>query len=90
MSAPRSLDPVGRPRGDAGGARLDGLIAPFALRVALTSFVALLVALAVGGVILTATRLVNAIPTVVEHAPGMMSALDLPLITGKGLHRPKI
>jgi 4-hydroxy-tetrahydrodipicolinate reductase len=44
---------------------------------------------AVGGVILTATRLVNAIPSVVEHAPGMMSALDLPLVTGKGLYRPK-
>jgi 4-hydroxy-tetrahydrodipicolinate reductase len=43
---------------------------------------------AVGGVIQTATRLVNAIPAVVEHAPGMMSALDLPLITGKGLYRP--
>ena len=43
---------------------------------------------AVGGVILTATRLVNAIPSVVEHAPGMMSALDLPLVTGKGLYRP--
>jgi 4-hydroxy-tetrahydrodipicolinate reductase len=43
---------------------------------------------AVGGVILTATRIVNAIPTVVEHAPGMISALDLPLITGRGLYRP--
>ncbi len=43
---------------------------------------------AVAGVILTATRMVNAIPTVVEHAPGAMSALDLPLITGKGLYRP--
>jgi 4-hydroxy-tetrahydrodipicolinate reductase len=43
---------------------------------------------AVGGVIQTATRLVNAIPTVVDHAPGMMSSLDLPLITGKGLYRP--
>jgi len=43
---------------------------------------------AVGGVILTATRIVNAIPSVVEHAPGMMSALDLPLITGKGLYQP--
>jgi len=43
---------------------------------------------AVAGVIQTATRLVNAIPTVVEHESGMMSALDLPLITGKGLYRP--
>jgi 4-hydroxy-tetrahydrodipicolinate reductase len=45
---------------------------------------------AVGGVIQTATRLVNAIPSVVTHAPGMMSALDLPMITGKGLYRPKV
>jgi hypothetical protein len=44
---------------------------------------------AVGGVILTATRLVNAIPAVVEHGPGMLSALDLPLITGKGLYKSK-
>ena len=43
---------------------------------------------AVGGVIQTATRLINAIPAVVAHKPGMMSALDLPLITGKGLYRP--
>jgi 4-hydroxy-tetrahydrodipicolinate reductase len=42
---------------------------------------------AIGGVIQTATRLVNAIPAVVEHESGMMSALDLPLITGKGLYR---
>jgi len=43
---------------------------------------------AVGGVLLTATRLVNAIPAVVEANPGLLSALDLPLITGKGLFRP--
>jgi 4-hydroxy-tetrahydrodipicolinate reductase len=42
---------------------------------------------AVGGVILTATRLVNAIPAVCEAAPGPLSALDLPLITGRGLMR---
>ncbi len=42
---------------------------------------------AVGGVILTATRLVNAIPAVCEAAPGLLSALDLPLITGRGLYR---
>ncbi len=42
---------------------------------------------AVGGVILTATRIVNAIPAVVEHAPGMLRATDLPLITGRGLYR---
>ena len=40
---------------------------------------------AVGGVLLTATRLVNAIPAVCEAAPGLLSALDLPLITGRGL-----
>jgi 4-hydroxy-tetrahydrodipicolinate reductase len=42
---------------------------------------------AVGGVILTATRLVNAIPAVCEAQPGLLSALDLPLITGRGLLR---
>jgi hypothetical protein len=42
---------------------------------------------AVGGVVLTATRLVNAIPAVVAAAPGLLSALDLPLITGRGLLR---
>jgi 4-hydroxy-tetrahydrodipicolinate reductase len=43
---------------------------------------------AVGGVIQTATAIVNAIPAVVEHAPGLVTALDLPKITGKGLYRP--
>ena len=43
---------------------------------------------AVAGVILTATAIVNAIPAVVEHAPGMLAATDLPLITGRGLYRP--
>lgn len=42
---------------------------------------------AVGGVVLTAGRLVNAIPAVCEAAPGLLSALDLPLITGRGLMR---
>ncbi len=42
---------------------------------------------AVGGVVLTAGRLVNAIPVVCEAAPGLLSALDLPLITGRGLMR---
>ncbi|HVP30900.1 MAG TPA: diacylglycerol kinase [Myxococcota bacterium] len=42
---------------------------------------------AVGGVILTATRLVNAIPAVVEAPAGLLSALDLPLVTGRGLLR---
>jgi hypothetical protein len=40
---------------------------------------------AVGGVLLTATRLVNAIPAVCRAAPGLLSALDLPLVTGRGL-----
>jgi len=44
---------------------------------------------AAGCVLQTASRLVNAIPAVVEHTPGMMSSLDLPLIGGKGLYRPK-
>jgi 4-hydroxy-tetrahydrodipicolinate reductase len=42
---------------------------------------------AVGGVVLTATRLVNAIPAVCAAEPGLLSALDLPRITGKGLYR---
>ena len=42
---------------------------------------------AVGGVILTATRIVNAIPAVCQAAAGPLSALDLPLITGRGLMR---
>jgi 2,4-diaminopentanoate dehydrogenase len=35
----------------------------------------------------TAMRLVNAVPAVVEARPGLLTALDLPLITGKGLLR---
>jgi hypothetical protein len=42
---------------------------------------------AVGGVLLTATRLVNAIPAVCQAPSGLLSALDLPLVTGRGLHR---
>jgi hypothetical protein len=42
---------------------------------------------AVGGVILTATRIVNAIPAVVAAEPRPLSALDLPLITGKVLYK---
>jgi len=42
---------------------------------------------AVGGVILTATRIVNAIPAVCEAPPGLLSMLDLPVITGRGLYR---
>ena len=33
----------------------------------------------------TAMRLVNAVPAVVEALPGLLTALDLPLITGRGL-----
>ena len=33
----------------------------------------------------TAMRLVNAVPTVVPARPGLLTALDLPLITGRGL-----
>lgn len=40
---------------------------------------------AVGGVILAATRVVNAIPAVCRAAPGLLSALELPLVTGRGL-----
>ncbi len=41
--------------------------------------------LAVGGVLLAATRVVNAIPAVCAGPPGLLSALDLPLVTGRGL-----
>jgi hypothetical protein len=41
------------------------------------------------GVIGTAGRIVNAIPAVVAAAPGMLSALDVPLVTGRGLMRPR-
>lgn len=40
-----------------------------------------------GGLIVTAMRLLNAIPAVVEAPPGLLSALDLPLVTGRGLMR---
>jgi hypothetical protein len=33
----------------------------------------------------TAMRLVNAIPDVVQGEPGLLTALDLPPITGRGL-----
>jgi 4-hydroxy-tetrahydrodipicolinate reductase len=35
----------------------------------------------------TAMRLVNAVPAVVAAPPGLLTALDLPLITGRGLFR---
>ncbi|MDP3967771.1 MAG: diacylglycerol kinase [Nocardioides sp.] len=37
------------------------------------------------GMIVTAMRLVNAVPAVVAAAPGLVTALDLPLVTGRGL-----
>lgn len=39
---------------------------------------------AVGGVVMTATRLVNAIPAVVAAPPRPLTPLDLPLVTGRG------
>lgn len=39
----------------------------------------------VSGMIVTAARLVNAVPAVVAAEPGLITALDLPLITGRGL-----
>ena len=38
-----------------------------------------------GGLKATAMRLVNAVPAVVEASPGLLTALDLPLVTGRGL-----
>ncbi|MFL6123412.1 diacylglycerol kinase [Actinophytocola sp.] len=38
-----------------------------------------------GGLKATAMRLVNAIPAVVAAKPGLLTALDMPLITGRGL-----
>jgi hypothetical protein len=38
-----------------------------------------------GGLKATAMRLVNAIPAVVAAKPGLVTALDLPMVTGKGL-----
>jgi len=35
----------------------------------------------------TAMRLVNAVPAVVKGPPGLLTALDLPLVTGRGLVR---
>lgn len=36
----------------------------------------------------TAMRLVNAVPAVVAAPPGLLTALDLPIVTGRGLVRP--
>ena len=40
-----------------------------------------------GGLIVTAMRLLNSIPAVCAAPPGVLSALDLPLVTGRGLMR---
>lgn len=37
------------------------------------------------GMIITAQRLVNAVPAVVAASPGLVTALDLPLVTGRGI-----
>jgi hypothetical protein len=39
----------------------------------------------VSGMIITAMRLVNSVPAVVAAKPGLVTALDLPLVTGRGL-----
>jgi 2,4-diaminopentanoate dehydrogenase len=39
----------------------------------------------VSGMIVTAQRLVNAVPAVVAASPGLVTVLDLPLVTGRGL-----
>jgi len=39
----------------------------------------------VSGMIVTAMRLVNSVAAVVDAKPGLVTALDLPLITGRGL-----
>ena len=39
----------------------------------------------VSGMIVTAQRLVNAVPAVVAAQGGLVTALDLPLVTGRGL-----
>jgi 4-hydroxy-tetrahydrodipicolinate reductase len=40
-----------------------------------------------GGVIATAVRVVNAIPAVCAAPPGLISTLDLPLVTARHLMR---
>jgi 2,4-diaminopentanoate dehydrogenase len=40
-----------------------------------------------GGLLMTAMRVLNAIPAVCGAPPGLLSPLDLPLVTGKGLMR---
>jgi 2,4-diaminopentanoate dehydrogenase len=40
------------------------------------------------GLVATAMRIVNAIPAVVAAKPGIVTTLDLPLVTGRGLYQP--
>ncbi|HEX6311190.1 MAG TPA: diacylglycerol kinase [Acidimicrobiia bacterium] len=40
-----------------------------------------------GGLLMTAMRVLNAVPAVCNAPPGLLSALDLPLVTGAGLMR---
>ena len=39
----------------------------------------------VSGMIVTAQRLINAVPAVCAARPGLLTPLDLPLVTGRGL-----
>jgi hypothetical protein len=41
-----------------------------------------------GGLIVTATKLLNAVPAVVAADPGVLSVLDLPITAGRGLVSP--
>ncbi|MCX2756625.1 MULTISPECIES: diacylglycerol kinase [unclassified Gordonia (in: high G+C Gram-positive bacteria)] len=43
----------------------------------------------VSGMIVTAMRLVNSVAAVVDAKPGLVTALDLPLVTGRGLFAQK-
>ncbi|MFE0747717.1 diacylglycerol kinase [Gordonia sp. NPDC058843] len=43
----------------------------------------------VSGMIVTAMRLVNSVAAVVDARPGLVTALDLPLVTGRGLFAQK-
>jgi hypothetical protein len=40
-----------------------------------------------GGLLMTAMRVLNSVPAVCNARPGLLSALDLPLVTGAGLMR---
>jgi len=40
-----------------------------------------------GGLLMTAMRVLNSVPAVCNAPPGLLSALDLPLVTGEGLMR---